>query len=80
MHEKEVPIRELLGAGRPSDPVASAWIHDLPHNSKFEKHLGKKVKLNATVHKVESQHHPETGEKTSSVHFHINGLRYPRIR
>lgn len=66
-------IGELHGLG--DDPTKnSAWIHNLPHSDKLAKHLGKPVKINATLHKVESEHNPETGEKTASVHLHIHGL------
>jgi FKBP-type peptidyl-prolyl cis-trans isomerase (trigger factor) len=69
-----VEIGTLGGVGIDPDKFGSAWVHGLPHNDKAHKLVGKDVKLNATLHRVETEHNPETNEKTDSYHFHIKGL------
>ena len=69
----EVPISSLTGEGRPPDPMAHAWVHDLPHSDKMTKQVGNNVKLNAKLHEVHVEDHPDG--KKMSLHFHIHGVQ-----
>jgi hypothetical protein len=71
--KSEIPIGPEKG--RAADQhLGSAYIHDLPHNEKMAKHLGKPVKLHATVESVNHEVDPMSGEKKMSVRFHVHGI------